>query len=124
MKFRVAAMLAAVASTLTVLGVLAPGAATAATAPGARAVTASACTMADRVDASGVRVRTAPNLSAAAVGQLSAGTEVTANCYSVQGAKYTACGFTESWWVVLLYAGHWRYSPAACYTPLASLRWT
>jgi hypothetical protein len=117
---RTAAAAAAGSIFLIVLSVLAPAAASGA----ARVTTTASCTMADRVDANGVRVRTAPNLSAAVVGQLNFGTEVTSNCDSVLGAKYTACGFTEYWWVPVISGGHWRYMPAACLTPLVSLPWT
>ena len=76
-----------------------------------------ACTETIRAVGNGVRVRTAPNLSATVVGETYRGQTFTAGCYTVQGAKYTACGFTEVWWVYMKFAGAWRYSPAACYTP-------
>jgi hypothetical protein len=76
-----------------------------------------ACTETVRATGNGVRVRTAPNLSATVVGETYRGQTFTAGCYTVQGAKYTACGFTEVWWVYMKFAGAWRYSPAACYTP-------
>jgi hypothetical protein len=76
-----------------------------------------ACTETVRAVGNGVRVRTAPNLSATVVGETYRGQTFTADCYTVLGAKYTACGFTEGWWVYMKFAGAWRYSPAACYTP-------
>ena len=76
-----------------------------------------ACTETFRAVGNGVRVRTAPNLSATVVGETYRGQTFTADCYTVLGAKYTACGFTEGWWVYMKFAGAWRYSPAACYTP-------
>ena len=63
----------------------------------------------------GVRIRTAPNLDAAIVGQAYSGDRFTANCYTVLGSAYTACGFTEAYWVELKFDGSWRYSAAACY---------
>jgi len=76
------------------------------------------CTETFRAVGNGVRVRTAPNLSATVVGETYRGQTFTADCYTVLGAKYTACGFTEGWWVYMRFGGAWRYSPAACYTPV------
>ena len=76
-----------------------------------------ACTETVRAVGNGVRVRTAPNLSATVVGLTYRGQTFTADCYTVLGQKYTACGFTEGWWEYMRFGGAWRYSPAACYTP-------
>lgn len=94
-----------------------------AAAPAAAAATAgvaasATCTNTVKAVGNGVRIRTAPNLSSAVVGQAYSGQKFTADCYTVVGAKYTACGFTEDYWMHLKFEGDWRYSAAACYTVL------
>lgn len=66
----------------------------------------------------GVMVRTAPRISATAVGETYRGQRYRAEMPDVAGGQNRACGagYNYNMWTRILFRGHWRYSAGACYS--------
>lgn len=76
--------------------------------------TEKACYVTPKAGVRAVNVRLRPNNNSTRLGIIQAGQRAPASCDATEGASYTACGGTNSWWNQVTWSGRTGYVAHLC----------